>query len=210
MITATLRIELTDGLWVADVSQSFPEATFRLLSGVRTGNTAVELGEVRTKEPARVSNEIASHPAVLEHTQLSQTSTRAVAKYETTDTGLYEFVENETLPPEFPIVVQNGWYELDFTGRRARFEALRDGLERADRTYELQSLLTTTDRSEILTDRQQTVLETATRMGYFEVPRKCTLKEVASTLEVDKSTASETVRRAQARVISWYYASDEG
>ena len=44
----------------------------------------------------------------------------------------------------------------------------------------------------------------ALRRGYFEVPRDCTLAEVAETLEVDKSSASETIRRGTARVLQQF------
>lgn len=56
----------------------------------------------------------------------------------------------------------------------------------------------------LLTDRQREVLDTALREGYFEVPRECTLAEVAETLDIDKSTASEILRRAYARIVKWY------
>ena len=42
-------------------------------------------------------------------------------------------------------------------------------------------------------------------MGYFEVPRDCTLAEVADTLGVDTSTVSETIRRGTARVLEQFF-----
>jgi hypothetical protein len=56
MIDARFRIELPAGLWVAEVSTAVPDATFRLLSGLRTGDGAVELGEVVTDDPVTVRN----------------------------------------------------------------------------------------------------------------------------------------------------------
>ena len=52
-----------------------------------------------------------------------------------------------------------------------------------------------------LTDRQLECLTVAWRMGYFEVPRGCSLAEVADASDVDTSTVSETVRRGTACVL---------
>lgn len=201
MITASLRIRLPDDAWVADVSQSFPETTFRLLSGIRTGETAVELGELVGPEPRAAAERVAAHSSIVTYERLEVTDDRSLAKYETTDTALYGFIEASSLPPEFPIVVRNGWYELDFTGTREKLDRLRDALDARDSRYELQSLVETGTATDLLTDRQRTVLETAVRNGYFDVPRGCTLTDLGATLEVDKSTVSETLRRAERRIL---------
>jgi predicted DNA binding protein len=41
----------------------------------------------------------------------------------------------------------------------------------------------------------------ALRQGYFEVPRECSLAEVAAAVGIDKSTASEILRRGESRVL---------
>jgi predicted DNA binding protein len=53
-----------------------------------------------------------------------------------------------------------------------------------------------------LTDRQFDTLETATRLGYFEVPRESSLAAVADELGVAESTVSELLRRAESNVMS--------
>lgn len=202
MIAASLRIRLPEGTWISAVSRSFPDATFRLLTGVRTGETALELGEVVAERPRDVAETIASHPSITSYQRLETTSDRSLAKYETTDTELYEFVEASSLPPEFPIVVRNGWFELDFTGTRAEFDRIRAALDRADRSYELQSIVQAPATEGLLTDRQREVLEAALREGYYEVPRECTLDDLAATLDIDKSTASGILRRGERRILT--------
>lgn len=54
MIRARFRLRDPKEDWVGQVSRSFPEAEFRLLSGLRTGETAIELGEVITEDPVVV------------------------------------------------------------------------------------------------------------------------------------------------------------
>jgi predicted DNA binding protein len=55
-----------------------------------------------------------------------------------------------------------------------------------------------------LTARQAEVFEAAHRAGYFEIPREATLRDVAERTSVNKSTASETLRRAVRNLVEWY------
>lgn len=50
--------------------------------------------------------------------------------------------------------------------------------------------------AEAATDRQRDAARTALRMGYFDVPRRASLDEVAAELGCARSTASERVRKA--------------
>ncbi|WP_420191821.1 helix-turn-helix domain-containing protein [Haloplanus salinarum] len=73
--------------------------------------------------------------------------------------------------------------------------------------YELLSVVHTEDSESLLTDRQRECLMVAHQRGYFEVPRQCNLTELGDALGVDKSTASETIRRATDRVVAQYFLS---
>ena len=53
----------------------------------------------------------------------------------------------------------------------------------------------------LLTDRQRTPVETAVAEGYYDTPRDCTLTELAEEVDVAKSTASETLHRAEGKII---------
>ncbi len=204
MIVARFRIELPAHLWVSELSRRFSGAEFRLLSGVRSEGRAVELGEVRTDAPDRVLEAMADHEAVSSLEALESGDDRALAKYETPQTDLYEFAELSGVPVEFPVAVRDGRYDFDLTGTRAELDDLRAVLEASPLGYELESLVAGDDADGPLTDRQDELLGVAARHGYFEVPRGCTLAEVADAAGVDTSTASTVLRRAQARLVVRY------
>lgn len=204
MIRAQLRIRLPEDAWVTEVSTAYPDATFKLLAGYRTGESAIELGEVVADEPDAPAGALRDHPAVTRFELLQSTGGRALGKYETTDTELYDFVGASSLPVEFPVVARGGWFDFDLTGTREELDRLVSTLEAMDATYELQSLVHTTDRDALLTDRQRDLLETAIRGGYYEVPRECTLAELAETVGVDKATASTVLRRGEATLVKWF------
>ncbi|MGQ0796556.1 MAG: helix-turn-helix domain-containing protein [Methanobacteriota archaeon] len=56
-----------------------------------------------------------------------------------------------------------------------------------------------------LTDRQQRVLDIAYRLGYYELPKKINLSNLASKLGVSKSTLSEMLRIGEAKILHTYF-----
>jgi predicted DNA binding protein len=204
MIRARFRMELPADVWVAEVSTAHPAARLRLLTGVPLGDRSLELGELFADDPERVVDALREHPDVLTCDRLYAGEERALAKYETRDQRLFEFLGGTSLPPEFPLLVEDGVMEFTVTATRAGFEALGERLEASDRRYDLLSVVHSGSRSGVLTRRQRECLEVAVRMGYLEVPRDCTLGEVAAELGVDTSTASETLRRGMARIVDQF------
>lgn len=202
VIHARFRIRVPEEDWVGQVLRSFPGTTFRLLSGLRIEDRAIELGEVLTDDPDAVAAAIVERPEITDLEPLGATDDRLLGRYETTETGIYEFVEEMAAPPEYPLVVRGGWVEFDLTGTRENFDRFRSGLESAGETYELLYVVDSGEPETLLTDRQREVLETALREGYFTIPRECTLSELAGALDVDKSTASDVIRRGEIRLVT--------
>jgi len=204
VIRARFRMPLPGDIWVREVSTSFPDATLRLLTGVPKDGRALELGEVRAGNADVVGDEIRAHPDIFEYDQLYLGDRRTIAQYEADEKSLYEFLWESSLPPEFPIIVENGKMEFDITATQEQFEAFGDALDETGRQYDLVTLVHTEEQDTLLTDRQRECLTVAQRHGYFAVPRECTLAELADALGIDKSTASETIRRGTARIVGQF------
>jgi hypothetical protein len=236
LLRARFRMTLPTDIWVAEVSTSFPDATFRLLTGVPKGDRAIELGEVRAADPAAAAAAIRDHPDVVAYDRLLVSDDRAVTQYEAVEQRLYEFLWESSLPPEFPLVVEDGVMEFDLTATQVQFDAFGEVLDTTGLQYDLLTVVHTDDEEALLTERQRECLAAAQRLGYFEVPRECTLAELADTtgynfveyfdttgcrksprdysrqydeLGVDKSTASETIRRGTARVLGQFLLSHD-
>lgn len=201
MLHAQFRIKLPTATWIAGVSEAFPSATFRLLSGMQTGQAAVELGEVVTGEPRAIFQEIAAKDAISQTIELACTDSKVLLKYKSTDTGLYSFADEMAIPLQFPIVVRDGWYVFELTGERSEFDTVRARLDDEDCRFDLLSVVGERHESALLTDRQREVLTAAVHEGYFSVPRKCTLSTLADRFEADESTLSGILRRGQERIL---------
>jgi len=208
VIRARFRMSVSEDVWVGDVSRSFPDATLRLLTGVPRGERALELGEIRAGNARTVAETIRNHPDIFAYDRVYASERRTISQYETAEQGLYKFLWETSLPPEFAVVVEDGQVEFGLTATREQFEAFGAALDDTGRQYDLLSVVHTDRDGALLTDRQRECLAAARREGYFEVPRECTLAELADSLGVDKSTASETVRRGTARVVAEFLASD--
>jgi DNA-binding CsgD family transcriptional regulator len=55
-----------------------------------------------------------------------------------------------------------------------------------------------------LTRRQEEVLEVARELGYYEVPRQASVREIADELGCSKSTVANHLRKAEARLVALY------
>ncbi|WP_101297626.1 helix-turn-helix domain-containing protein [Halegenticoccus soli] len=53
-----------------------------------------------------------------------------------------------------------------------------------------------------LTDRQRQLLTVAVDMGYYEIPRRTTLAEIAAAVGIGRATAGEHLRKAEAKAVA--------
>ncbi|WP_247000762.1 helix-turn-helix domain-containing protein [Halosolutus gelatinilyticus] len=100
-------------------------------------------------------------------------------------------------------VKSDGWQQTGWFADRNAFTAFSSFWQR-NCGFQLHRL--TRDREsespgDGLTDRQDEALRTAYELGYFDIPRRTTLREVASELGVSASSVSERLRRAQTQLI---------
>lgn len=199
---------LPEDVWVAAVSSQFPDATFRLLTGVPKDDRAIELGEILADDPEAAAAALREHRDIVAFERLLVGDRRAIVQYEAAEQRLYEFLWGSSLPPEFPLVVENGEMEFDLTATQEQFEAFGEVLDATGLQYDLLTVVHTDEEDALLTGRQRECLAVAQRLGYFDVPRECTLAELADELGVDKSTASETIRRGTSRVVGQFLLHD--
>jgi predicted DNA binding protein len=61
------------------------------------------------------------------------------------------------------------------------------------------------EEEEELTARQEHILQIALEKGYFEFPKKITLRQLAKVLEVSPATLTEILRRGQKRVLQEHF-----
>jgi len=100
--------------------------------------------------------------------------------------------------PRTPFEVRDGWVEWTVEGTRETMRALIDRFRSDEIPHRLLSTRSTGAR--LLTPRQREVFEVASREGYWDVPRRINLTELAGLLNVAKSTLSNQLQRIESAV----------
>jgi len=204
LLSARFRRQLPEESWIGAVSSSFPQQRFELLAGAPVDGGALGLGVVTGSDAVAAGDAIDAHPDISEYDELHSTDERVLARFTWSEEKFFNYLRAASVPPEFPVVVENGVMEFDVTVSREQFDRIGAALDASEQAYELVSVVSSRGSESVLTDRQQECLAVALREGYFSVPRECTLADVAARLDVDKSTASKTIRRGAARVLEWF------
>lgn len=100
-------------------------------------------------------------------------------------------------------VLTNGWRQTGWFANRDAFDSF-SSFWQSNGGFELHRL--TRDRTaespgDGLTNRQHEALRTAYELGYFDVPRRTSLEEIAAELDISASSVSERLRRAQTQIV---------
>ncbi len=93
-------------------------------------------------------------------------------------------------------------WTVAFTGR----EALTELLEKLKAAKVDVNILRLTSIADVdsLTSRQRNIVEVALEEGYFDYPRRISLRNLAKRVGVSASTVSEVLRRAEKKILSAY------
>ena len=98
----------------------------------------------------------------------------------------------------------DGKLEWTLLGSDTMVKSLLNDLQSADVTAQVLSVFKLEEEKE-LTARQEYILQIALEKGYFEFPKKITLRQLAKVLEVSPATLTEILRRGQKRVLQEHF-----
>jgi len=201
MPQAHLRVDLPDGPWIADVSREFPDASFRVLTGVPGEEAGFALIRVRAHDVDSVLESMRDHET-LEDVSVMATGERvATVRVETNAPLLLLAAKRSGLPIEMPLDIEDGVAEVDVVGEHGRFSELGRQLDELGLSFDVERIRQRVDPIQLLTDRQRELLLTAVELGYYDVPRTSTLTAVADHVGIAKSTCSELLQRVEQAVI---------
>lgn len=207
MPSARLRLTIPEGAWVGSVTRANPEMTIRVLAAFPTDEAGLVLAEIRGEDLESVLEELAGQPALLSFEPLHVEGNRALVQFESRAPYMLLRARESGVPVETPFEIADGEIVWDVTAPSDRLTALGDQLEAAGISFDVESVRPESDATSLLTDTQREVLRAAIDAGYYDTPRRCTLTELSEQLDIAKSTASETLHRAEGKIIKEYAAS---
>jgi hypothetical protein len=201
MPEAKLRLELPDDIWIGELTRRYPDAMFKILAALSDAEEGVGLVEIRSGSLAEILDEMESYDSVSNVEVLNRTDEQALVQFETTLPMLLLPARDSGVPLEMPFELSNGIAVWEVQTSSDRLSELSDQLDFFDISFTVEYIQYDVDEKQLLTDSQEELIEKAIEMGYYDTPRECSLTELAEEIGRSKSTVSETLHRAEGKII---------
>jgi len=201
MPEAKLRLELPEDLWIGELTRQYPDSVFRILAALSDAENGTGLIEVRSENYREILDEMSAYDSVLELEVLNESDERALVQFETTLPLLLLPARDSGIPLEMPFELSDGTAVWEVKTSSDRLSELSEQLDFFGISFTIDYLQYDVTEKRLLTDSQEETVGRAIEMGYYDTPRECSLTELAEELDRAKSTVSETLHRAEEKII---------
>jgi predicted DNA binding protein len=205
MARASLKIKSNEAL--VSLSERHPDAKFLILGGWPNDEKLRVLVQTSGVDIAVLEQTLAAIPTLRDIEFRQRTDEQVLFEVSTPTPAPHGAMAESGVVPSFPLRVEDGWFIGTLTASHEQLSPFRDELDVADIDYQLIRISENVETSEMLTPRQQEVIELAVQHGYYESPRRCTLTDLADLLDVNKFVVSRILQRAEGQIITAYYSS---
>lgn len=209
MVQASLTLTVPERTWIGTVSRQYPDARFRVRSAQSCDGLGVGFVELLADDPDAVVEEIERYDDVRAVELFHRDGGRALVQIEADAPILLRVLDRTGVPVEMPFEIADGEVDWTVTTTRNRLSNLAEELDRSEVGYMVEHVRDETSFEDVLTERQQEVLESAIDAGYYDSPRRCTQEALAADLGMAKSTCSEILHRAEERVVKQFTEGDQ-
>ena len=204
MARATLTLTVPDVIWIGDLSRQHPQMRIRVLAAVQNGDRGVALTEISAPDIETALEDMSTYDSIADIESLNDGGDETLVQLETTMPLLLEPLQRSGVPLEMPFTIQDGNVVWEVTASRDRLSKLGKHLEELGIPFTVDSIYEEVESEQLLTEHQLEILQTAVDLGYYDTPRCCTQEGLAEALGIAKSTCSETLHRAEERVIKQF------
>jgi predicted DNA-binding protein YlxM (UPF0122 family) len=204
---AKLTVTVPERIWIGDLTRRYQDSVVRVLAAFTAEDAGIGLAEVESESLGAVLESIAAYDDVDGLEILRRSDGRALVQFETTMPLLLLPARDSGVPLEMPVEIREGTVEWEVTAPRDRLSELAEQLDNFDIRYQVEYVRDQLTNDTLLTDKQRRIVASAVEAGYYDTPRDCSLTELAAELGVAKSTASETLHRAEGAIIKEYLES---
>lgn len=201
MPEARLQITLPDAVWIGRLSRQYPEARFRILAALADGDVGVGLAEIHGPDLEAVLEAMRTVEDVRDMDVLNNPGDEALVQFETQQPLLLLAARDSGVPLKMPVELANGGLTWTVTAPSDRLSKLGTQLRALGLSFSIDYIQQEVADEQLLTDAQLDIVETALEAGYYETPRTCSLTELAEQVDRAKSTVSETLHRAESKII---------
>ncbi len=206
MIEATIGVNLGES-WIRDIVIKHP-ITIKFLGWMpsRDHRGGKSLIEIKGSKPTldTVSEALKENPFIC-HIQLSKSGKQSIlGEVEVNSCAICRAIVGTDCFLTSGTTTDGGDLLLTIVSSdRSEIKKFIDSLEKDDCRVEVLSIRDS-EKDELLTERQEEVLRKAYEMGYFEYPKRITIKDLSKALDMSISTLSEMLRKGEKKILEYY------
>ncbi|MFB6150769.1 MAG: helix-turn-helix domain-containing protein [Haloarculaceae archaeon] len=204
MPRAQLEISIPESVWIGELSRSYLNAEFEVLTVFPKEEGGVALAEVTAPNVEEVVLELSTYDEVTMTDVLQHSGETALVQFETSNPLLLLPVREAGTPLELPFTVLDGNVDWEVRAPRERLSTLADQLRQFGISFDVVSVHQELETEQLLTPKQRRLVNAAVENGYYDTPRDCSLTELAEAVDIAKSTCSETLHRAEGKIIKQF------
>lgn len=204
MPQAKLRLTIPEEVWIGELTRQYPAATVRILAALSDEEAGVGLAEITADDPGALLQEMQEMDDVTAIDVLGHSEREALVQFETTMPLLLLPARDSGVPLEMPFEIADGTAVWEVTAPNERLSELGTQLEAFGISFSVEYVQQRLRDEDLLTERQQNIVLTAVEEGYYDTPRECSLTDLADAMGIAKSTASETLHRAEEQIIKQF------
>ncbi|TKX79108.1 helix-turn-helix domain-containing protein [Halorubrum sp. SD626R] len=201
MAQARLRVDIPDGPWVGDISREFPNARFQVLTATPDDGGGFALVRVTADDVDPILDAVEEHDTITDVSVMAEDDGMLTLQVAALVPLLQTVARRAGVPIEMPVEICDGVARVDITGPHERVAKFGDALRDVGAEFEVDYVQQRVNPGGSLTARQREVLFEAVDRGYYDVPRECTLTEVADHVGIAKSTCSEVLQRVERTIV---------
>lgn len=188
--------------WLIDLSESYPDDVFRVLSSYPGEDACMWIIEVQTENQVQIIEELTEIEELHALREIGTNEEVLLVECRGPEDEGARLMALSGIAPQYPTVLRNGTVTGTLNISHDQLSDLTTIFESEGIEYTVRSLVQSPTSDDLLTARQRQFIEKAITHGYYETPRRCTLTEIASKMEVHKTTASDVLHRAESNIIT--------
>lgn len=199
---ARIKIKFPEQLWISEVFKNFPDVKMEISHFLpydlekSIGNSVIEIMHY---DLGAIIEIVSSHPSVFEFNVIETEENRVKFNVKTKDPYLLYAIIKCGVLIDFPVRVEEGFAYWRLISTRERIDQLLTLFEEKNINFTLLRIgkspyMIENDKNKLNLD-ELNVLDKAISLGFFEIPRKISLEELANQLGKSKSALSVMLRK---------------
>ena len=199
---ARIKIKFPEQLWISEIFKKFQDIRMEIEYFLpydfekSIGNSIIEIFHYNID---LIIEAVKNHKSVIEISILEKDEKRVRFNVKTKDPFLLYAIIRCGVLVNFPVRVREGYAFWRLVSSRERIDKLLTLFDQKGIDYTIlrigNSPYSNDDDKNKLTLDESTILNKALSLGFFEIPRKITLEELANELGKSKSALSVTLRK---------------